>query len=700
MDSIFKLNKQIENRIQQLEELSSNHIVENYVDNQTITGDSSNVERDVQNLRTENLKLRYQLDILKAAIEKLQSDHPDLPVVKRVSSNRATMISILKELERIFSNAFQKAFPTLTNVGVEFTRSEYADFQCNNALKLTKLLPKKKSPIEIAKMIIVSLEPNDIIENVTVSGPGFINITISGKFLCSEILNIITNDVHINLSDNNDKRPIIVDYSSPNIAKEMHVGHLRSTIIGDSVARLLEFVGFNVLRINHIGDWGTQFGMLLTHLMDTFPDFETKPPPIEDLQTFYKQSKKRFDEEEEFKKRALETTVRLQSKDPLLIQTWNLICDISRKEFAEIYQILNISKELMERGESFYQERMIDVVQDLTERGFLVEEDGRKVFYPKNSNVPPLTIVKSDGGFTYDTSDMAAIRQRTKEENASRIIYTTDSGQAVHFKSFFDCAQICGYYDTKKTRLDHLTFGVVLGEDRKRFKTRSGETVKLKDLINEGLERSMQKLLEKERDKVLTKEELAIAQKAVAIGCIKYADLSHDRNNDYIFSFDRMLDDKGNTAVYLLYTITRIRSIIRNCNLDRQIKDIGNEFRHNSLFQLDHQKEIKLAKFILNFPDIIIQIVDNLYLHLLCRYLFDLSVIFTEFYDQCYVIEKIGSTTKINLNRVILCEATVKIMETGLDILGIETTCPCDEFCWNFEKNSSSSIICKYSQNY
>ncbi|XP_027196478.2 uncharacterized protein LOC113790968 [Dermatophagoides pteronyssinus] len=588
------------------------------------------------------------------------------------------MISILKELERIFKNAFEKAFPTLPNVTVEFTRSDYADFQCNNALKLKKLLPDKKNPVEIAKMIIDSIESNNIIENTTVSGPGFINITISPKFLCDKILEIILNDVHINLCNSNgdgdDNRPIIVDYSSPNIAKEMHVGHLRSTIIGDSVARLLEFVGHNVLRINHIGDWGTQFGMLLTHLMDTYPDFQSKPPPIEDLQTFYKQSKKRFDDDEDFKKRSLETTVQLQSKEPKLIDAWKMICDISRKEFAEIYQLLNISKNLIERGESFYQERMIDVVKDLEERGFLVEEDGRKVFYPKNSKVPPLTIVKSDGGFTYDTSDMAAIRQRVQEENASRIIYTTDAGQAVHFKSFFDCAEICGYYDPNKVRLDHLTFGVVLGEDRKRFKTRSGETVKLKDLINEGLERSRQKLLEKERDKVLTDEEMTIAQKAIAIGCIKYADLSHDRNNDYIFSFDRMLDDKGNTAVYLLYTITRIRSIIRNCNLNRSINDIGQELSKNSSFQLDHPREIKLAKFILNFPDIIIQIVDNLYLHLLCRFLFDLSVIFTEFYDQCYVIEKIDNNeTKINLNRVILCEATVKIMETGLKILGIET---------------------------
>lgn len=368
---------------------------------------------------------------------------------------------ISTEIGLIFETAIRETFPTLTDIEVDLKPSEFADFQCNNALKLTKVV--KKKPADIAKQIIEKLDKRGMIESVDVSGPGFINIILSQEFVQRQLLRIVTDDVKIQLADKRGDERVIVDYSSPNIAKEMHVGHLRSTIIGDSVARLLEFVGYDVLRINHIGDWGTQFGMLLAHLIDTYPDFKSSPPPIANLQIFYKQSKKRFDEEEEFKKRAYETTVLLQAKSPDMIMAWKQICEISRQEFNEVYRILNVSDKLTERGESFYHDLMHEVVADLTERKLLCEEDGRKVFYPDDKNLPPLTIVKSDGGFTYDTSDMAAIRQRANEERATRIIYTTDLGQSVHFQTLFSCAKIAGYYDPSLTRIDHLTFGVVLG---------------------------------------------------------------------------------------------------------------------------------------------------------------------------------------------------------------------------------------------
>ena len=374
------------------------------------------------------------------------------------------MKSIYKELTLLFKNAIEKTFPTLADPPVILQRSDFADFQCNSALKLVKMIPEKNSPMVIANKIIENFDDNDIIDSVTVSGPGFINIVILNSFVAQQILNIVTEGVKIQLTDAQKEERIIVDYSSPNIAKEMHVGHLRSSIIGDSVARLLEFVGFSILRLNHIGDWGTQFGMLLAHLQDKYPDYQNNPPPIANLQIFYKESKKRFDEDPEFKKRAYETTVRLQSKEREMIQAWKLICDISRKEFSDVYKILNISNQLHERGESFYHDLMPRLVQDLTERNLLVEEDGRKVFYPTDKSLPPLTIVKSDGGFTYDTSDMAAIKHRIEEEKASRIIYTVDVGQGVHFQTLFDCASIAGYYDSAKTRLDHLSFGVVLGK--------------------------------------------------------------------------------------------------------------------------------------------------------------------------------------------------------------------------------------------
>lgn len=321
----------------------------------------------------------------------------------------------------------------------------------------------------------------------------------------------------------------------------MHVGHLRSTIIGESICRLLEFLGHDVLRLNHVGDWGTQFGMLIAHLEDRFPNYATVSPPINDLQAFYKESKARFDTDEEFKRRAYDRVVKLQSGDAKTVSAWKLICDVSRNDFAKIYQRLDIS--IIERGESFYQSRMEKIVPELAAKGFLEEDNGRKIMWgheKSDAGGIPLTIVKSDGGFTYDTSDMATIKQRIEEEKSDWIIYITDAGQYTHFKTIFQCAERAGILDPSKHRVDHVGFGVVLGEDGKKFKTRSGDTVKLTDLLDEGLTRSMDKLKEKEREKVLTPDELKKAQESVAYSCIKYADLSHNRTNEYVFSFDRV----------------------------------------------------------------------------------------------------------------------------------------------------------------
>jgi arginyl-tRNA synthetase len=388
-----------------------------------------------------------------------------------------------------------------------------------------------------------------------VSGPGFVNVYISKTFLANEIKKIITKGVQPPFTGQK-KRRVVIDFSSPNIAKEMHVGHLRSTIIGESISRLMEYIGYDVLRLNHIGDWGTQFGMLIAHLEDKFPNYATESPPIGDLQAFYKESKKRFDEEEDFKKRAYECVVKLQAFDPVIIKGWNLICDVSRSEYQLIYKELDIK--LIERGESFYQNLMAPAVKDFEDKNLVVTEEGRKLIFPPNVSIP-LTVVKSDGGFTYDTSDLAAIKQRLQEEKGDILLYVIDSGQSVHMQGIFSAARLIGWINPDHHRVEHVEFGVVLGEDKKKFKTRSGETVRLKDLLNEGLTRAMDKLVEKGRDKVLTKEELVSAQKAVAYGCIKYSDLSNSRTNAYIFSFDKMLDDKGNTAVYMLYAFTRIK---------------------------------------------------------------------------------------------------------------------------------------------
>jgi len=446
----------------------------------------------------------------------------------------------------------------------------------------------------------------------------------------------------------------------------MHVGHLRSTIIGDSISRLLEFLGHDVLRINHIGDWGTQFGMLIAHLQDEFPDFKTKSPPISDLMAFYKQSKARFDSDEEFKSRAYACVVKLQAHEEDYLKAWNLICDVSRKEFQKVYDRLDIN--LVERGESFYQDRMKDVVSDLGKKNHLEEDEGRKIMWAEGIQVP-LTVVKSDGGFTYDTSDMAAIRQRVFEEGADWLVYVTDAGQATHFQSVIACAEKAGY---KKSgvRVDHVGFGVVLGEDKKKFKTRSGDTVRLVELLDEGLKRSKEKLLEKEREKVLTEEELLAAQTNIAYGCIKYSDLSHNRNHEYIFSFDKMLDDRGNTAAYMLYAYTRIRSIARTANVTKeqleQAKKQG--------FKLEHEKELKLGKLLLRFGEVIHRITDDLLLHPLCDFMYEVANTFTEFYEKCYCVEKdkAGVIVKINWERLLLCEATANVLHTCFSILGLK----------------------------
>lgn len=529
----------------------------------------------------------------------------------------------------------------------------------------------KVSPRDVAEKIMANVPSSPLILKTEIAGPGFINVFLSKDYAKSAIASILKEGVK---PPPTKRKRVVIDFSSPNIAKQMHVGHLRSTIIGDSIARLLEYLGHDVLRLNHLGDWGTQFGMLIAHLEDRFPNFVNESPPIADLQAFYKESKTRFDEDEEFKKRAYDRVVKLQSGEERSTKAWQLICDVSRKEFQQIYDSLDIK--IVERGESFYQSRMEKIVVELEKKGFLEEDDGRKIMWGDKSDDfggIPLTIIKSGGGFTYDTSDMATIKNRIEEEKGDWLIYVTDCGQATHFKAIYSCAKKVGIWDPSKVRIDHVGFGVVLGEDGKKFKTRSGDTVKLSELLDEGLKRSYDKLIEKERDKVLTKEELLAAQTNVAFGCIKYADLSKNYKNDYTFSFDKMLEDRGNTAVYLLYAFTRIRSIARNCGAEfyANLETLKKE----TPIILDHEKEWKLAKILTQFPDVIERILKDLNIHFLCEFLYQVATTFTEFYDVCYCIEKNkqGEIVKINTSRVLLCEATAAIMAQCFNILGIKT---------------------------
>uniref|UniRef100_A0AAY4ED88 Arginine--tRNA ligase, cytoplasmic n=1 Tax=Denticeps clupeoides TaxID=299321 RepID=A0AAY4ED88_9TELE len=623
--------------------------------NQQALGSSSQLDE----LREENAKLKYRINVLKRS---LQEDPAECS---------KTMMNINQRLQEIFCESINSAYPELVNPPLSVTpnqQAKFGDYQCNSAMAMAQMMKAKGlkvNPREIAEKIVQNIPENEMIQKTEIAGPGFINVHLKKSFVSKLLTNLLVNGVQPPPLEK--KQKVIVDFSSPNIAKEMHVGHLRSTIIGESMCRLFEFLGYSVLRLNHVGDWGTQFGMLIAHLQDMFPDYLTSSPPIDDtLITF--ESKKRFDSEEDFKKRAYQCVVKLQSKEPDFIKAWNLICDVSRKEFQKVYNCLDIS--LVERGESYYQNMMTEVVKEFEDKGFVQLDEGRKIVFAPGFSVP-LTIVKSDGGYTYDTSDLAALRQRLFDEKANIIIYVTDSGQASHFYVVFACAQMIGWYDPKVTRVEHAGFGVVLGEDKKKFKTRSGDTVRLMDLLEEGLKRSMDKLKEKERDKVLTAEELVRAQRAVAFGCIKYADLSHNRINDYVFSFDKMLDDRGNTAAYLLYAFTRIRSIARLASIDEATLRKAAE---TTEVLLDHEKEWKLGKCILRFPEILQKILDDLLLHPLCDYLYELATTFTEFYDNCYCVEKdrqTGEVVKVNMWRMLLCDATAAVMAKGFDILGI-----------------------------
>ncbi|XP_029346570.1 arginine--tRNA ligase, cytoplasmic-like [Acyrthosiphon pisum] len=622
-------------------------------------------ENERQLLESQNQKLRYRLKLLKEAAVKESNEESNMDLVNVEEHAFINLHSILISL---FSKAIKTAYPALEDFGKPAVSagSKFADYQCNASMQICKLLKAKGenvSPNVVAKKLVDCLGQCNIIEKVDVSGQGFINVWLSRNKLRDILQYVLENKLKPKPLTNPQK--IIVDFSAPNVAKEMHVGHLRSTIIGESLSRVFEFIGHDVLRINHIGDWGTQFGMLIALLQDKFPNYKTESPPIKDLQQFYKQSKVLFDSDLEFKKRAYDCVVKLQSMSPDHVQAWKLICDVSRKEFQKIYERLNIS--IIERGESFYQSRMETVVKDLEEKGFLENDDGRKIMWSPESSIP-LTVVKSDGGFTYDTSDIATLKQRIEEEKADWIIYVVDAGQSLHFETLKKCAIHSGFLDPSKVRMDFVGFGVVLGEDKKKFKTRSGDTVRLASLLDEGIKRTRDKLVEKGRDKVLTDEELKLAETALAYGCIKYADLCHNRNHDYVFSFDKMLDDKGNTAVYLLYALTRIRSIINN--LGTYTQDL------NEPISLDHDKEWKLAKTLLRFPEVISKITDDFCLHHLCEYLYDVATTFSEFYDNCYCIEKnpqTGEIVKVFTGRILLCKVTAEYMETGLNLLGIST---------------------------
>ncbi|MCP9916432.1 arginine--tRNA ligase [Cyanobium sp. ATX 6F1] len=599
------------------------------------------------------------------------------------------MLRIAQTLTHQLQEAIERAYPEAAERAAAAgnlldpqlapaSKPEFGDFQANGALALAKGLGQ--SPRAIATAIVEQLKADaaftELCQEPEIAGPGFINLTLRPERLAAELAARL-GDPRLGVGRAQAPQgaalaPVIVDFSSPNIAKEMHVGHLRSTIIGDALARVLEFRGHPVLRLNHVGDWGTQFGMLITHLKQVAPETLITADAVDlgDLVTFYREAKARFDDDPAFQTTAREEVVKLQGGDAVSLKAWGLLCEQSRREFQQIYDRLDI--QLSERGESFYNPYLAAVVADLEATGLLVIDDGAGCVFlegvkGKDGGPLPLIVRKSDGGFNYATTDLAAIRYRfaapPEGDGAGRVIYVTDAGQASHFAAVFQVAGRAGWIP-EGGRLEHVPFGLVQGEDGKKLKTRSGDTVRLKDLLDEAVERAEADLRRRLAEEGRSEDEAFIAHGATTVGhaAVKYADLSTNRGTNYQFSFDRMLALQGNTAPYLLYAFVRIQGIARK----------GGALEAAALEPLvfDQPQEWALARQLLQFDAVIAEVEEELLPNRLCAYLFELSQIFNRFYDQVPVLKADGPARS---SRLALCRLTADTLRLGLGLLGIPT---------------------------
>lgn len=574
-------------------------------------------------------------------------------------------MQLMRFLQKKAQEAMQHAFPQEKELAEITTcqNEKFGHYQCNNALRLAKSV--KKPPRVVAEKIVEALKhsgDSSLFSQITIDGPGFINFTFHPSFLAKQVKKLFM-DPKLGVETSFSHEKIIIEFSSPNIAKELHVGHLRSTIIGECLARLFEFLGYDVLRLNHMGDWGTQFGMLIAYLKEKDPHFlqEKREMSLEELTAFYKAAKQKFDQDPVFKKKAQAEVVALQAKEKQALQIWQHICDLSRKAFQKIYGLLEVT--LQERGESFYNPFLPKIVEALEKKGLLELSEGAKcVFLPgfrgKDQKPLPLIVQKSDGGYNYATTDLAALWHRVHQEKAKRIILVVDQGQSLHFEMVFAAAQKAGFYDSEKIKVEHVGFGLVLGPDGKKLKTRSGETIKLVDLLMEGVDYAKKILQEKEP--LMPEEEKKRLAQHLAMAAIKYADLSSHRQKDYVFSYERMLRFEGNTAIFLLYSYVRIQGIKRKIGVS-SLPEIAE-------LQLTHPTEIALAFHLLRFAEVLQQLSEDLLPHRLTDYLYELAERFNAFFRDCRV-----EGSQEQESRLFLCEAVGKVLKQGLYILGIPT---------------------------
>ncbi|XP_026446703.1 arginine--tRNA ligase, cytoplasmic-like isoform X1 [Papaver somniferum] len=574
--------------------------------------------------------------------------------------------TVKQQLSKLFETSLRMTVPDepdLEPLVVKCT-GKFGDYQCNNAMSCwAKVKGKKtefKGPPSIGQAIANNLPESEMIESCSIAGPGFVNVVLPNQWITKSIQKMLEKGVGIWAP----KLPVsraVVDFSSPNIAKEMHVGHLRSTIIGDTIARMLEYSNVEVLRRNHVGDWGTQFGMLIEYMFEKFPDWENAgEQAIGDLQAFYKASKLKFDADPVFKEKAQQAVVLLQGGNEKYRKAWSTICEISRKEFHQVYERLGISLE--EKGESFYNPYIPKVLEGLSNQGLIVESEGARVIVIEGKQIP-LIVVKSDGGYNYASTDLTALWYRLNEEKAEWIVYVTDVGQKLHFEMFFTAAKLAGWLPADEKlypKTSHVDFGLVLGDDKKRFRTRSSEVVRLVDLLDEAKTRCKAELVERGKALEWTAEELEQIAEAIGYGAVKYADLKNNRSTNYTFSFDQMLNDKGNTAVYLQYAHARICSIIRKSG-----KDIE-ELKNTGTIVLGLPEERSLGLHLLQFAEVVEEACLSLLPNVLCEYLYNLSEHFTRFYAEC----KVNGTPE-ETSRLLLCEATAVVMRQCFHLLGI-----------------------------
>jgi arginyl-tRNA synthetase len=540
--------------------------------------------------------------------------------------------------------------------------SQFADYQSNAALPLAKRLGR--APRDIAGEIAAQLNVDDIAEPPTVSGPGFINLTLRSRWIADAAAGLLA-DPRLGVPLTDSPKTVIVEYSSPNIAKEMHVGHLRSTIVGDAIARVTGFMGHRLIRDNHVGDWGTPFGMLIEHLVDVGDDSPEAGLLRTDPNAFYQAARVKFDSDPVFADRARERVVKLQSgNDPATLALWAELVDMSKAYLDDTYARLRVTLTDEDiKGESFYNDLLPGVADDLMAEGLARISDGALCAFPagfanRDGSPLPVIIRKSDGGYNYSSTDLATIRYRVDQVHCDRAIYVVGSDQALHFKMVFAVAREAGWLPDRDD-FGHAQIGMVQGKDGHRLRTRAGDNVGLSELLTEGVERARAILDEVDRDD--DGLDLDAIAEDVGIGAVKYADLSTARDSAYIFDWDRMISFKGNTGPYLQYATTRIRSIFRRAGID--------EADLRGPIVITEPAERELARKLLDFGPVVAQVADTAEPHRLCGYVFEVASLFTTFYELCPVLKADDEETR--QSRLALCAATLRVLTTGLGLLGV-----------------------------